>query len=202
VADGRFARAVALTAVAFALGLGSMAAASHLAVERSDIVANAVNGPKVAKNSVTGKDVKEKTLRRVPRAASVNGAAPARFAVDTDHLTDGPERDVLKFRGLILSYDCYRPDESVRIVLNARTTVPNARLTYSITTSGVLPGVSGLWQVNDFDPGPRVTVSEGRSFGVMHLTYTTSKAVVSGIVTLRETSVRCQAEGLLWGGPR
>ena len=190
-------------ALAFSLGLGSMAVANHLVVNRSDIVDNAVNGRVVDNESLTGKDVKEKTFKKVPKAAKVDGASGDHFARFEDYSLDpNKETTVMSLAGLRISYKCYRPGDDVAVAINARSSVSDARLLWSVIRGAEGYGNSNTRHEIDFDPGDVVDLKIDSSFGIVNLTYTTPKQVVAGTLSFLAGSVDCLASGSLMGGPR
>ena len=71
ITSGRLALVTSSLALAVALG-GVGYAATKIGTQ--DIKNNAVTSPKVKKDTLTGKDVKESSLAKVPSAAKADGA--------------------------------------------------------------------------------------------------------------------------------
>jgi hypothetical protein len=111
------AMVIACIALAVALGGTSYAAISLPAgsVGTKQLKKNAITSPKVKNNGITGADVLESSLRRVPLAAGATNAAKATTATNAGHASDADHatsatsavvaNDALsKFEGLPISF--------------------------------------------------------------------------------------------------
>ena len=193
--EHRIASGLAIVALSFSLGVGSMALASHLVVTRSDIVKNAVNGDKVAKNTLTGKDIREGSLDQVRRAARVDGSSIRPFAGGGAHLTNGP---LVSLGGLQISYTCGGTDDAPISDVTLRSSVPNANVVVGRVTGAEGFGSSGTLGDPDLDPGE--TMEVGGGFGHLELTYTTPTGrIVSGHLEYATFNMKCHVHGVLVG---
>ena len=96
------AEVVALIAIGISITTGG-AVASHLVVKTSDLAKNAINGSKVDNDSLSGKDVKEGSLAKVPSTARVGKSSAKRFKKMTGLTGESP---LASLGGLRLTYEC------------------------------------------------------------------------------------------------
>jgi hypothetical protein len=187
----------AILSLSIALFAGGGALASHLMVQRSDIVRNAVNGAKVARNTLTGKDVKERTLAKVPRSARVDRSAILKLGRDTETV---PKETWKKIGPLRITYQC-SPDESgYTVVVLATTSIDNAHIVVGRVSGGEGYGNSDVMKDTNFDTGEEFLLAIS-DFGTYTFTYSWSAGhVVAGRLDVDTTGPSCIVHGRAVGG--
>jgi hypothetical protein len=156
-------------------------------VRRPDLGADAVASGKVANNSLTGSDILESSLGRVPDAATVQGMRVRKVFLEVDPGSG----TVLSMAGLRLRYSCNNPGEL--FVYAQAVSGSGGELSYELY-SGAFAGFA--------DEGEEVEIASPSigSYTVGHLQYfDTSHRVVSFDWTYRPLDT-CRFVGMAVGG--
>jgi len=171
-------------------------------VKRVDLATSAVNGAKVGDNTLTGADIAESTLGKVPNADKVDGLDAARFMQHITATTETTPVKVAAVGGLEIWAGC-NEDNSDAIDhyawLEARSSVADARLSITVNT-----GTSAVTDEDtDLDPGEAYTITSA-SFndGTATLVYSTPAGrVVTGQLGFGGIAINsCYEHGMLFGG--
>ena len=193
---------LALVALAFSLGVGTFAAASHLHVTRSDIAANAVTGPKVARDSISGKDIREMSLGTVPNADAVKGVSIARFRRRTQPQSGSPQSIVVRMAGLTIKSECILVQPDIGFPRLFATTSADHAVIQASVTKGVYGSNGDSYRRldTDFRPNEPLMLTDVVSEAVISFTYRVGRHVVDGVVSLSYQGPTCKIDGTARGG--
>lgn len=180
---------LALTVPAAAVQVATVRSADIVdgQVRRPDLGADAVASGKVANNSLTGADILESSLGRVPDAATVQGLRLRKIFLEVDP-GSGP---VLSMAGLRIRYSCNNPGELYVYAKAAEGS--GGELSY-VLFSGGFAGFA--------DEGEEIEIASPSigSYTVGHLQYfDTSRRVVTFDWTYRPLDT-CRLVGTAVGG--
>jgi hypothetical protein len=189
------AEVVALIAIGISITTGG-AVASHLVVTTSDLAKNAVDGSKVDNGSLSGKDVKEGSLAKVPSTAKVGKSSAKRFKKVTG--VTG-ETLLASLGGLRLTYECVQSGISPVPQIDAKTSIDDA-----IVTWGLVRGPEGtseqFWSyIYDLDRNEAQPLDDATASGSLRFTYRAAGSTISGSLDFSATGSQCIAQGVLLG---
>jgi hypothetical protein len=174
------------------------------AVGTVELALGAVTGGRVARDTLTGDDVRESSLGRVPSAATVGDLRAAR--VDYRAHSSDPPQVALRIGGLTLRGDCNPTLNPLAsdIAVIAGTSVANSEIQVAYNKSDGNASGSGDRYVadNNFDPGDRFDIFEGADdVGQGMLTYSTPTGRhVTVVFQSDDVSVLGGEYGCLLGG--
>jgi hypothetical protein len=132
--------ALATSSLALAVALGGVGYAA-VKIETKDIKNNAVTSPKVKKDTLTGKDVKESSLAKVPSAGKadsagqVDGMSAAKIAYQSASATPTV---VFNGGGLVITASCDSATHDLTVTGRTTKTDSSLYITYTDTDDDVV----------------------------------------------------------------
>jgi len=211
ITAGRFAAATSVLALAVAMGGTGYAAVK---IDGSQIKKNAITSKLIKNDAVTGQDVKESTLAKVPSAGTADNATNATNAGNAASV-GGVKVSKINFQrpngtaatvvftggGLTLTAACTAGD----ISLDATTSVNDASI-YAIAHRDSDPGnpLEADLEGGQFDVGGTFSLLAGGTGNITFVNFeydTTTGSVVTGQIAVDENGINtCAATGMVFAG--
>jgi hypothetical protein len=193
-------KSIVIVACVFVIAAGSGAVAAGL-IHTSDIADRAVTGKKIAKDSITGAHIRERTLGAVENSRRVAGASLVRVRRRTMPQTGSPQSVVFKLGGLSVKSVCnFAQPDIASPTLTASTTIANANLQFSHVRGPEGSGQSFAGGDSDFDTGESLVLSSTHGTGVIAFTYSNGKGhVVAGNLSYSFSGPKCLVDGVVSG---
>jgi hypothetical protein len=163
-----YANVIATLAVFIAIGGGAVAAINlpkdsvttreikNKAVKKKDLAKNAVDGSKVAPDSLRGGDVRESSLETVPDSECVGGSQVQQIQYSAN--ANSQVQQLFSLAGLTVTAECGAPDDDF-VLLTAATDTDDSVISLPNTVwAGGDVGEIAAGTDNDFDSGELLEV--------------------------------------------